>query len=543
LSPARVSRRALLLGGGAAAGAGLIALRPGAQQAPAPAIAAVRIDDRAAGAPINPFVYGSNEIGTMDGGAASVAYDRGAGVTIRRLGGNLMTAYNWRNNAANSGKDYLHANNAALLGFLGASRADWDKPAEVVDVFLANSRDIGARSLLTVPLAGFVAADFNGAVAPEEAAPSPRFVQVDWSAQEDAARGVNIPALIAQLVARWGKADAGGVRGYYLDNEPGLWAENHPRIVKNPPTIRSLIERSLKAAAAIKRIDSGALVLGPASWGAPEMLTFQNAPDWADYRANGTFLAAYLAAFRAESERVGVRLLDRLDVHWYPKDRRGEIFRNEKPELAAAVLDAPRSLDDGSYCEDSWVGDLLGCGPGPGLHLPLLPSLRAIVAESFPGTGLSFGEYNFGGPGQLSSGLAVADALGRFGRSGVDVACHWGALDGWIGEAFRLYRMLDCDGRTFGGRSLPVQSGAGAGLSLYASRDDSGTIDLVAINRTSRPIAFDLIFATGRAAALHCALGFDAARPHCRLLEGPRADSGATRLVCREFSARRFSLA
>jgi Glycoside hydrolase family 44 len=538
---------AILGGGGLAAGGMSLAGGRSPAAPPADAAIAALIDDRAAGAPIDPYVYGSNEIGTMDGAGPSLDYDRRAGVTIRRLGGNLMTTYNWRDNAANSGKDYRHANTAALLGFLGAPKADWSRPGEAVEIFLANSRKIGARSLVTLPLAGYVAADFAGAVPPDEAAPSPRFVAIDWSDKEDPARGVNIPAFVARLVAEHGGAAAGGVRGYYLDNEPGLWTENHPRIVKKPPTIRGFLEKSLRAAAAIKKIDPDAWVLGPASWGAPEFLNFENAPDWDDYKSHGTFLAAYLAAFRAKSERVGARLLDLLDIHWYPKDRRGEIFRNDDPRLAPAVLDAPRSLDDPSYCEKSWVGDLLGCGTGPSptqmLRLPLLPGLRAIVSENFPGTALSIGEYNYGGPDQLSTGLAIADALGRFGRSGVNVAAHWGALDGYIGEAFRLFRMKDADGQSFGARSLPVESNAGPGLSLFAARGEKNLIDLVAINKTARPIIFDLHFASNRAVAWRGTMGFDQIRRQCGFIDEPADDSDLVlRLTAPEFSARRYVL-
>ncbi len=526
---------ALLGGGGLAAGG----FARAAEHAPA----TIRIDDRAAGAPIDPFIYGSNELGTMDGEGPSVDFDRRAGVTVRRLGGNLMTAYNWRDNAANSGKDYQHANSDALLRFLDVPKEDRDRPGEVVEIFLANSRKIGARSLLTLPLAGYVAADFNGAVAPNEAAPSPRFAAVDWSEREEAGGAVNIPAFVARLVAEHGGAASGGVRGYYLDNEPGLWTRTHPRIVKSPPTIKSFIEKSLRAAAAIKKIDSGAWVLGPTSWGAPEFLTFQNAPDWADYKAHGSFLAAYLAAFRAESERRGLRLLDCLDVHWYPQIGSGDLYRNENPALAPAVLDAPRSLDDATYCEKSWVADTLGCGTGSGLPLPLLPSLRRIVEKNFPGVGLSIGEYNFGGPGQLSSGLAVADALGRFGRAGVKIAAHWGDLAGWIGEAFRLYRMKDADGRLFGAHSLPVESNAGPGLSLFSAHGEKGEIDLIAINKTAQPVAFDLRCGSNRPLALRATLGFDASRRSCRAIDGQGSEPSALlRLVTPEFSARRYAL-
>ncbi len=60
----------------------------------------------------------------------------------------------------------------------------------------------------------------------------------------------------------------------------------------------------------------------------------QNAPDWGEYRRYGSILAAYLDAFRQASERDGLRLLDALDVHWYPFSDRGTLYRTEDPALA-----------------------------------------------------------------------------------------------------------------------------------------------------------------------------------------------------------------
>ena len=84
------------------------------------------IDDREPGRPISRFIYGSNEIGTMDGGAPSGDLDRLAGVTARRLGGNLMTTYNWMNNASNAGKDYQNSNGAFLLEALGTPQTGYE---------------------------------------------------------------------------------------------------------------------------------------------------------------------------------------------------------------------------------------------------------------------------------------------------------------------------------------------------------------------------------------------------------------------------------
>jgi mannan endo-1,4-beta-mannosidase len=351
--------------------------------------------------------------------------------------------------------------------------------------------------------------------------------------------------LLERLVARHGGAASGGISGYYLDNEPGLWPETHPRIVPKPATIKSLIDRSLRAAKAIKAADPDAFVLGPASWGATEFVDFVKASDWDAYRSHGSFLGAYLDAFRRESERAGRRLLDALDLHWYPFNRRGTLFRTEDATLASAILDAPRSFDEAGFCENSWVADALGCRPRDGLFLPLLPSLKQIVDEKYPGTALSFGEFNFGGAGLLATGLAIADVLGRFGRFGVGFANHWGSLDGYIGEAYRLYRQPDSFGERFGDAALLV-AGAGADVSIFAARSqNSGRVSLVALNRSEKAAPLDLAFSSGRAPALRAVAGFDQVnRSFAELAERPQpAGEGAIRLVLPARAARRYSFA
>ena len=51
----------------------------------------------------------------------------------------------------------------------------------------------------------------------------------------------------------------------------------------------------------------------------------------------------------------------------------------------------------------------------------LIPWLKAKIAAHYPGTKLSFSEYTFGGGHDISGGVAEADALGIFGREGLDM--------------------------------------------------------------------------------------------------------------------------
>ncbi len=513
----------------------------------------VRIADGGTGTPISPLIYGSNEIGTMDGGEPSAQLDRAAGVTARRLGGNLMTTYNWVNNAANSGKDYHQANGPFLLDALGIDRPQWGKPARLIETMHETSLAMGAKSLVTVPLAGYVAADFDGPVPPEASAPSPRFVPTRWDPGAKAGDPVvpavaDIPQLLARLVARYGGADSErGIHAYALDNEPGLWAETHPRVVTAKPTIRAFLERSLAAARAIKRADPAARVFGPVSWGASEMVSFQDAPDWNDYRQHGSFLAAYLDAFRTASEQDGIRLLDALDVHWYPYSNRGDLFRSEDPALAEALLQAPRSLTEAGFREDSWVVRALADGGSDReVGLPLLPSLRRIADHVFPGTDLAVTEFNYGGAGQIASGLALADVLGRFGQQGVSFATHWGSLDGTLGDAYRLFRTTDATGRRFGDRSHGLTVEGTPDVVAYASTFETGQpgLQLIVINKSEAMATVDLRFEAREEPDCLSVHGFDAANPGTTALtEIPIHVDGGLQVLLPARSARRYSFA
>ena len=154
------------------------------------------------------------------------------------------------------------------------------------------------------------------------------------------------------------------------------------------------------------------------------MVNFQSAPDWRAHARYGGFLALYLDAFRNASEQDGKRLLDTLDVHWYPFTSRGKLFRTDAEALDVVRLDAPRSLTESGFVEDSWVARALSSAAADRPGLPILPSLRRIIARRFPGTKLSISEFNYGLGKRIPSALALADALGYYATGGVYLATH-----------------------------------------------------------------------------------------------------------------------
>jgi mannan endo-1,4-beta-mannosidase len=453
----------------------------------------VRFEPAAPAQLVSPLVFGTNDLGTMGFGEDSATLDHHAGISMRRLGGNAVSTYNWSNGCNNFGHDWRHANMLGVSGYYlreeAARRAPLSAPAAVHERALA----IGARSLVQVPIGDFVAADADGVVTPEEAAPSPRWVPVSWGGSERTSPGgvVDMPRLVGKLVERYGRAVDGGVYAYALDNEPALWHETHPRAHSTRMPVSRFLERATTAAARIKAIDPTARVIGPSFWGSTAMVDFHDAPDWRHWRRYGTMVAAYLDTFRAASERSGIRLLDHLDIHWYAFSDAGNLHDTRDPALASAVLDAPRTLDEAGFIERSWVGRSLGRGSVGGLSLPILPSLQRILERWYPGTGLAVTEFNYGLLAE--SALATADALARFVREGVEMATLWGRLEPPLHEAYHLFRDPLHPARKLRGRLVPLVHEAAPAQTLLATRttEPSPRYHLVVINRDNRPLVID----------------------------------------------------
>lgn len=288
------------------------------------------------------------------------------------------------------------------------------------------------------------------------------------------------------LINRFGLSTEGGVWGYSLDNEPALWPFTHPRIHPAHPTYREISDKGIILSHAIKQLDTGALVFGPVLYGISAYIDFQGAPD-KDTIGLGYnwFISYYLDRMKKASDSCGFRLLDVLDLHWYP-EAKGD-HRITDPNATTqndieARLQAPRTLWDTGYYENSWIGQWRKD------YLPLIPVIKKSIDAYYPGTKLAFTEYTYGGGNHISGGLAQADVLGIFGKYGIFAAMHWltGPSD-YISSGFRLYRNYDGAGGTFGDTSILAATSDKVNSSVYASVTGSAdsSLHIIVINKST----------------------------------------------------------
>jgi hypothetical protein len=435
--------------------------------------------------PINPLIYGINGGDDLDGAQQ--------GVTLLRSGGNRLTAYNWENNASNAGSDYFFQNDGFLVGGLPAN--EQDQPGAAVRVLVEASLANDASALLTIPICSYVAADKDGG---GDVNQTPNFLETRFhptiafkGAPLSGTPDLDDDAVYQDEFVHWvvtnfpAAFESSPPRVLFsMDNEPDLWVHTHERIHPDPVGYVELVDKNIEFARAVKSVAPEAWVTGFVSYGYSGYVNLQDAPD-----QQGEFLSYFLAEMAEAEAMEGQRLIDVLDLHWYPEamgNGQRIIGEDVSPDSIEARVQAPRSLWDPSYVEVSWIADYVGGA------VALLPWISSRIDEHYPGTEIGFTEYNYGAAAHISGAIAEADVLGIFGREGVALATFWplSSDNSMVYAALRAYRSYDgADGR-FGDTSVHAATSDVAAASVYASIDeaDPARMVIVAINKTTEPL-------------------------------------------------------
>ncbi len=455
----------------------------------------LNVNTSATGFPISDDIYGMN--------FADETFAQDIALPVRRMGGNATTRYNWQNDTSNHASDWYFENipednaNPATL-----------PDGSMSDKFVDQDRRTNTKTILTMPLIGWT---------PKARAYACGFSVTKYGAQQStdpwrpdcgngiASNGSDITsnqatdtsiAITPQFVQDWivhlktkyGSAANGGVKFYNLDNEPMLWMDTHRDVHPTPTSYDEMRDRTYQYGAAIKQADPTAQTLGPVEWGWTGY--FYSALDWAaggawwnnpqDRNAHGgqPFIEWYLDQMRAYEQQHGVRILDYMDLHYYPQASGVSLSGAGNAATQALRLRSTRSLWDTSYTDESWIAE----------PVYLLPRMRAWRDAHYPGTKLAITEYNWGALDHINGALAQADVLGIFGRERLDLATLWSPPNASEpgAYAFRMYRNYDGAGHKFGNVSLPATSSNSSQLAIYAARRTSdNALTLIVINKNT----------------------------------------------------------
>ncbi len=448
------------------------------------------IDTETDRTPISPYVYGTN-------------YRSGPFFTIARSGGNRLTGYNWENNFSNAGSDYLHHSDRYLVQSL-----PWEQQT-IPGIMLNTFRDYcianNQASIVTLQMAGYVSADDYGTVDYADRAPSSRWKEVVYAKgtpfcspyyQPNTSDDyVYMDECVNFLVNEYGNASTStGVKFYSLDNEPALWSDGsdgatHPRLHPAKPNCVEIKTNSAALSAAVKNVDPYAQILGPVLYGFAAYLDFQGASDWSTEGSGYEwFIQYYLDKMEAASSSAGKRLLDILDVHWYPEaqgDGQRIVFGSPpySQANAEARMQAPRTLWDPDYVypngETSWINQSWFAQ-----YLPLIPRILDDISTYYPDTNLAFTEFDYGGADHYSGGIATTDVLGIFGKYGVYIATYWGGGT-YTDAAYKIYRDYDGSDSTFGDTKVEATMTDKVNSSIYGSvfNGNDSELHMIVLNK------------------------------------------------------------
>lgn len=477
----------------AASGLGFVLAGYGLGQSPS---YTATVDLNANRKPISPMLYGVN--------FANPQQSRDLNLRLNRSGGNATTRYNWQQNATSSGSDWY---------FLSHTEPG-TQPSEAADNWILGNRASGVAgdtaSMITIPIIGWVAKihpnrnsmwsfsvlKYGAQQATEPWNPDagngrrPNGTHVTGNDPLDA----NVPVAISfqqnwllHLVNRFGRADQGGVKYYALDNEPALWHETHRDVMPTGVRANDLFVKQRDAAALVKLVDPSAQVCGPEEWGWLGYLysgyDFQwlaahgwsgNPPD--RQLIGGMDIAPWLLKkFKEASTSAGKRLLDVFTLHYYPQGSYGwEDVSNAAVDWRAR---STRSLWDANYTDESWIGQ----------KIRLLPRMKEWVAAEYPGTKLGITEYNWGADNHISGALAQAEAMGIFGREGVEMANRWVCppSNSVAFKAIQMFRNVDAANGSFGENSVSCTFPDQDIFSAFASQDGSeGPAKIMLLNKS-----------------------------------------------------------
>lgn len=275
---------------------------------------------------------------------------------------------------------------------------------------------------------------------------------------------------------------------YDMDNEPEIWDGPHGDVHPVHPGYTELANRFELKGIKLKAWDPSAVRFGPVTCCWNFYWSAGPAGDDRGAHAGIDFLPWWLNQIYWLDRINGSRTLDVFDVHAYVGANVNiSKFTNAQKRAAAGMI--YRTYWDPKYYnagnDADWITTMQ---PNRGVTF-IIPRLKALVNAIYPGTPLSFSEWESWMAPQsewdFSTALSDADAFGVMGREGLSFSTRWGGPDATDDttkqphpnyQAMKLYTTYDGAKHGFGTLSISDRNSANQDLfTSYAALDSTGT--------------------------------------------------------------------
>lgn len=436
---------------------------------------------------ISPYIYGRNnslsDNSSKPLSSAEWQRLRDAGVTFfREGGGNNSTKYNWRLHLSSHPDWYnnVYAHN-------------WDYAAQSLQQNIP-----GAQGMWTFQLLGKVAGNTNnnfddwqynqsqwwsgvsqnlagGGVVNPAGGPdamvegNPDLYLVNWPADST-----------VKILDHWFGAgglglDSNRLRYWNMDNEPEIWEGTHDDVMPTQEPAESFMQRYFAVAKAARAKFPGIKLVGPVTANEWQWYNWADT-DWANeiwYEGiRYPWLKFFIKRIADEQKASGIRLLDVLDVHFYPTS-----------QVSSQIVQYHRVFFDKNYVfpEANGVKTINGIWENNINKEYIFERCREWLNEYMgEGHGVTFGVTETGIALDDPNVTAVwyASTLGEFMKNDVEIFTPWTWRKG-------MWEVLHLFSRYNKPVSVKAESGDETYVSAYPSASaDNDSLTLVLINRS-----------------------------------------------------------
>jgi hypothetical protein len=467
---------------------------------------AVNIDTLANRHQISPYIYGINSLNESDITNLSPS--------LVRFGGNETSDYNWKLFTYNSGSDWFFENG-------GLNDQSTGKGLDSVQM-TKFTVDSGSQMLTTMPTLGWVAKgsgnwSYSVKKYGAQCKTDPYNSDAGNGQKTDCSTRVTsgpVTDAYYPLVDsasdcstgdclyrdEWAKALATAFGSntcnvpysqitschfYDMDNEPEIWDGSHSDVHPSHPGYTDLSNLFETEGSALKTWDPSAVRFGPIPCCWNYLWTAGPSGDNKAAHAGIDYTPWWLNRISWLDQINGARTLDVFDIHAYFSDNITTTgFTN--PQMRTEVNKYLRTYWDPTYSNAEIDADWITTTQPKRTVTFLIPRLKALVNAIYPGTPLSFSEWeSFFNEWEFATALSDADAYGVMGREGLSFSTRWGgpsSTDTTTNQphpnyqSFKLYTNYDGAKHGFGSISVSDESNADPNQFVsYAALDASGT--------------------------------------------------------------------
>ena len=448
----------------------------------------VRVDSKAGIQKISPYIFGKNISGLNDAETSDPAKIAAEDSTIKRMNeigfrffrannGNNATRYNWRkkltvhpdwyNNVyahdwditAKTIQDKLPGANAMYafqLSGYAASSADYN--FNDWDFFQTN----GSWAKSTLDLAGGGVASADGQTALKTGDYS--LYNEEWPADSTVA-----------ILNHWKddvKLDMKRFEYWSMDNEMEIWSGTHSDL---PLTVTQqfLVERYLDVAKKAKKAWKDIKLTGPVAANEWQWCGVDSDPNAAEER-NYCWLEYFIKKVAEAQKASGVKLLDVLDIHWYPTEKTYEDRINWHRVFFDTTYVYP-GANGIKKVNGGWDNSIVK----EFIFKRLNDWMNAYFGKNH-GIGLGLTETDLTTDDAMLTALIYASFLGTFMDNGVELFTPWSWGDGMDEVAHLFIRY----GHEFRVASTSSNDSLVSAYSSVTESQDSMTIILV--NRSEK---------------------------------------------------------